>query len=49
MKRNHHPLKRSGLVKIYDILDDSYTKHKETGAGIIELAEREWLMTGLCG
>ncbi|GEM_PF-1926237 len=38
MKRNHHPLKRSGLVKIYDILDDSYTKHKETGAGIIELA-----------
>ncbi len=38
MKRNHHPLKRSGIVKIYDILGDSYTRHKETGAGIIELA-----------
>jgi hypothetical protein len=38
MKRNHHPLNRSGLVKIYDILEDSYSRHKETGVGIIELA-----------
>ncbi|MBN1903904.1 MAG: DUF1571 domain-containing protein [Deltaproteobacteria bacterium] len=38
MKRNHHPLKRSGLVKIYDILEDSYARHKETGAGTIGLA-----------
>ncbi len=54
MKSNHHPLKRSGLVKIYDILEDSYARHKETGAGIIELADEGmvderavWILKGL--
>jgi outer membrane lipoprotein-sorting protein len=37
LKRNHHPLTRSGMQKIYDILADSYNRYKATGDGKIEL------------
>jgi hypothetical protein len=54
MKRNHHSLKRSGLVKIFDILDDSYNRCRKTGLGEMELAGEEiiddravWVIRGL--
>jgi len=37
MKRNHHSLRRSGMEKIFDILKDSYSRHKSTGCGEIKL------------
>ena len=37
MKRNHHSLRRSGLEKIFDILDESYSRSKITGRGTIVL------------
>ena len=43
MKRNHHPLSRSGMEKIFDVLYDSYIRHKLTGCGDIELAGEDTL------
>ena len=37
MRRNHHSLRKSGMEKIFDILEHSYTLHKKTGYGNIEL------------
>lgn len=37
MKRNHHSLRRSGMEKIFDILDESYSKYRSTGCGSIIL------------
>jgi outer membrane lipoprotein-sorting protein len=37
MRRNHHSLLRSGMEKIFDILEDSYNLHKKAGYGNIEI------------
>ena len=37
MKRNHHSLQRSGMEKIFDILEASYSRHKSTGCGEIKI------------
>jgi outer membrane lipoprotein-sorting protein len=37
MKRHHHSLNNSGMQKIFNILNNSYTRHIKTGTGIIEL------------
>ncbi len=39
MKRNHHSLRRSGMEKIFDIFNESYSRYKLTGFGNIALAE----------
>ncbi|MFC1494172.1 DUF1571 domain-containing protein [Thermodesulfobacteriota bacterium] len=41
MKRNHHSLRKSGMEKVFDILDDSYQRHKLTGYGEIEFKGEE--------
>ena len=37
MERNHHSLRKSGMEKIFDILDKSWSRYKETGSGSIRV------------
>lgn len=37
MRKNHHSLRKSGMEKIFNILEDSYYLHKKTGFGKIEM------------
>jgi outer membrane lipoprotein-sorting protein len=39
MKRNHHPLKESGIEKIIAIIEKDYDRFKKSGLGTIRLIE----------